>query len=157
MFVPSWILIVGVGIIVYVLWRNRFTALLWLCRCSPWISAIAYVLWHNRFTALPQKPQLNPGKIPISPEVDSKEFSSLFAETLLDKQASPIFLLLFQSGNGYITWREIMFMKFLLGKIDRDTMIEEMEAHKNDSYQDAQVINRQVKILTSKFKTEGRE
>lgn len=50
-----------------------------------------------------------------------------------------------------------MFMKFLLGKIDRDTMIEEMEAHKNDSYQDAQVINRQVKILTSKFKTEGRE
>lgn len=122
---PIWILIIGIGFIAYFLWRSQ----------------------------LPRKPQLNNGGIPISPEVNSNEFSSLLAEALLNKQARPLLPTAFQSGNGCITWREIMFMKFILGKIDKDAMIEEIEAHKNDSYQDAEVLNWQVKTLASKLKT----
>jgi len=51
-----------------------------------------------------------------------------------------------------------MFMKFILGEIDRDGMIVEMESHKVDyqigaaSYRDAEALNRQVEVLNSALK-----
>ena len=92
--------------------------------------------------------QAEPGSIIISSDVDSKEFSRVFAEALLDKAVGKILPGLLEASGNNVTSREMAILKYLLGKEDNEFLMQTI-TQKRVSYQESWIISRQMELLKS--------
>ncbi len=100
-----------------------------------------------------------PGNIIISKEVDSKEFSRLFARALVEEKGRKVLLGLLETSGAIITSREIAILKCLVGEEDQDFLMRTFEERRKGDfdYQETNIQNRQLEILLSIFGKEAGE
>lgn len=100
-----------------------------------------------------------PGSIVISKEVDSKEFSHLFARALLDDKGRRVLLPLLEISGMTVTSREIAIMKYILGEEDRGFLLRALEERRNNyvDHREAEVQNRQIEVLKPVFGEETKK
>ena len=80
--------------------------------------------------------------------MDSKEFSRVFAEALLDKAVGKILPGLLEASGNNVTSREMAILKYLLGKEDNEFLMQTI-TQKRVSYQESWIISRQMELLKS--------
>jgi len=100
-----------------------------------------------------------PGSIVISKEVDSKEFSHLFARALLDDNGRKVLLPLLEVSGMTVTSREIAIMKYIVGEENRESLLRALEERRNNyvDYREVEVQNRQIEVLKSVFGEETKK
>jgi len=100
-----------------------------------------------------------PGNIIISKEVDSKDFSRLFARAAVEEKEGKVLLGLLEASGAIITSREIAILKFLFGEEDQDFLMRTFEERRKGDvdYQETNIQNRQLEILHSIFGKEAGE
>jgi hypothetical protein len=118
----------------------------WVWAILVAIICLSVTLW-KRF----QKPKFEPGTIVISEDVDSKEFSRVFAKALLHQTGRNILSPLLEASGNNFTSREMAILKYVLGEEDREFLISAIskEGPGEISYREAEILNRQMKILQS--------
>jgi len=87
----------------------------------------------------------------IHPEAQG-EFPRIFAEALLDAQTRKALVPLLKASGNNVTGREIVLMKYLLGKYEsKDAFVADIKeiAETNASAQDALILNKQLAVLKS--------
>lgn len=94
---------------------------------------------------------IEPGAIIISKDVDPKEFSRIFAKTLLNETGREILAPLFEASGYNFTWREMAILKFVLGEKDRDSLVQAIEekAATQPNLRESEILVRQLKLLES--------
>jgi len=96
----------------------------------------------------------------VSAEVDSNEFRRLFADALFDKRWRKLVIPLLKVSRNTVTSREIAILKFVLGEVDYEFVIREINNERWSNNRDAGICLRQVELLqkvVGKETTGGRE
>ena len=83
----------------------------------------------------------------IEPGVDPDEFGRLLARALLDPRASQIAGPLFKANGGRVTPREVAWLRYLLGEVEHDKVVN--SSPKSEGH----VFYRQVRIVKRALKS----
>lgn len=119
---------------------------IWAWAALAAIICISWALWRKY-----RKPRLEPGTVLISSDIDRQEFSRIFAKALLDETGRKVLVPLLQASGNNVTWREMAILKCVLGEETREYLVETIRAmgDQHTTYREAEILNRQMDILTS--------
>jgi hypothetical protein len=102
------------------------------------------------------KPQIEPWSFVISSDVDSGDFSKVFAKALLDGSGQKILLGLLEANGNNVTSREMAILKYVLGEEDKEFLMQTISQKDATemSHQESEILARQMELLQSVVESE---
>lgn len=92
--------------------------------------------------------------------VDSKEFSKVFAKTLVDEKARQIVVPLLEASGLTVSKREMAFLQYAVGDDpDKEEIMRILDEYRNSDLTDTEIeiLHKQLEALKAVFGTEGKE